>query len=110
MMGGGYSPYALDPMTASYLQYAQLAAQGIYGGIPGQIGQMGMMPGAMYGQPGFNQQLGGFGAQFGRPQIGMDPYAQQAQLASQFGRFMPLQAVPVPVPVPVTQSPQQALH
>lgn len=75
MMSGGFVPFSVDPLAAAYAQQAQLAPQGFFGNLLGQIGQpLGGAIGSIFG----NQQLG----------------SQLGGAAGQFGRFLPFQAVP----------------
>jgi hypothetical protein len=80
-------PFSVDPVTAAYAQQAQLAPQGFFGNLLGQIGQpIGSAVGSLFGQPNLGGQIGGFVGQLGRfLPFSVDPitaaYAQQAQLA-----------------------------
>lgn len=74
-VGGGFLPFSVDPLTAAYAQQAQLAPQGFFGNLLGQIGQpLGGAIGSIFG----NQQLG----------------SQLGGAAGQLGRFLPFQAGP----------------
>lgn len=117
-IGGSFLPFNVDPMTAAYAQQVQqaqaqqiqqaqlaqqlaqqgqLAPQGFFGSLLGQIGQpLGSAVGSIFGNPALGGQLGGAAAQFGRfLPFNVDPitaaYAQQAQLASQgfYGNMPP---------------------
>jgi hypothetical protein len=122
-LGQRFLPFSVDPITAAYAQQAQLAPQGFFGDILGQVGRpLGGAIGTIFGNPVFGGQLGGVVGQLGQRFLpfGVDPmtaaYAQQAQLTPQgfFGnpalggqlggvlghlgqRFVPFQVTPGPV-------------
>jgi hypothetical protein len=89
-VGGGFLPFSVDPLTAAYAQQAQqaqLAPQGFFGNLLGQIGQpLGGALGPIFGNQQLGSQLGGAAGQLGRfLPFSVDPltaaYAQQAQQA-----------------------------
>jgi hypothetical protein len=92
---GRFLPFSVDPVTAAYMQQAQLAQQpqlapqGFFGNLLGQIGQpIGSAVGSLFGQPNLGGQIGGFAGQLGRfLPFSVDPvtaaYLQQAQFAPQ---------------------------
>ncbi|HEY0682029.1 MAG TPA: hypothetical protein VGD45_06845 [Steroidobacter sp.] len=89
-VGGGILPFSVDPLTAAYAQQAQqaqLAPQGFFGNLIGQLGQpVGGAIGSIFGNQQLGNQLGGIAGQLGRfLPFSVDPltaaYAQQAQQA-----------------------------
>lgn len=99
---GRLLPFSADPMQA-YVQQGQLAPQGFFGNLLGQIGQpLGGAIGGIFGNAGLGSTIGGAAGQLGRLlPFGADPVAQayalqqiqqaqQAQLAPQgfFGNLL----------------------
>jgi septal ring factor EnvC (AmiA/AmiB activator) len=103
-IGGGFLPFAADPVTAAYAQQAQqqqleqqlqqqhllqqqLAPQGWFGNLIGQVGRpLGGAIGGLFGNAGLGSTIGGVAGQLGQLlPFGADPvaqaYAQQAQQA-----------------------------
>jgi hypothetical protein len=96
-VGGGFLPFSVDPITAAYVQQAQLAPQGFFGNLLGQLGQpLGTAIGSLVGQPNLGGQIGGIAGQLGGRFVpfSADPvtaaYAQQAQLGHQGFYGLPL--------------------
>ncbi len=73
-------PFQMDPMQQAYAQQqmAQLAPQGMFGNLIGQLGQpLGGAIGGLFGQPGMGSQIGGIASQLGRMlPFQMDPMQQ----------------------------------
>ena len=91
-VGGGFLPFSVDPVTAAYAQQAQLAQlaqqqaqlaqqqqqqpfggtqqlapQGFFGNLLGQIGQpLGSAIGGVFGNAGLGGQIGGIAGSLGR--------------------------------------------
>ncbi|RJG15023.1 hypothetical protein D3872_14985 [Massilia cavernae] len=103
-IGGSLLPFGVDPVTAAYAQQAQqqqlmqqlqqqqsgqLAPQGWFGNLIGQVGQpLGGAIGGMFGNPQAGSTIGNVAGQLGRLlPFGADPisaaYAQQMQQAQQ---------------------------
>jgi hypothetical protein len=108
-LGGTLLPFGTDPVTAAYAQQAQqqqlmqqlqqqqqqqqpgqqLAPQGWFGNLLGQVGQpLGGAIGGLFGQQGVGSTIGGVAGQLGKLlPFGADPisaaYAQQIQQAQQ---------------------------
>lgn len=82
---GRLLPFSADPMQQAYGQQQQLAPQGLFGNLIGQLGQpLGGAIGSIFGQPNIGSQLGGIAGQLGRMlPFSADPiqqaYAQQMQ-------------------------------
>ncbi|NVE00177.1 hypothetical protein [Massilia sp. BJB1822] len=109
-IGGSLLPFGVDPVALAYAQQqqAQLAPQGFFGDVFGQIAQpIGSAIGGLVGHPALGGQIGGIAGQLGRSFIpfNADPVAaayavqqaQQAQLAPQgfFGNLLGQIAQPV---------------
>ncbi len=66
---GRMLPFQMDPMQQAWAQQqmAQLAPQGLFGNLIGQLGQpLGGAIGSLFGQPGIGNQIGGIAGQLGR--------------------------------------------
>jgi hypothetical protein len=62
-------PFQADPMQQAYAQQQmqQLAPQGLFGNLIGQLGQpLGGAIGSLFGQSGLGNQIGGIAGQLGR--------------------------------------------
>ncbi|WP_255755029.1 hypothetical protein [Massilia sp. erpn] len=109
-IGGSLLPFGVDPVALAYAQQqqAQLAPQGFFGDVFGQLAQpIGSAIGGLVGHPALGGQIGGIAGQLGRSFIpfNADPVAaayavqqaQQAQLAPQgfFGNLLGQIAQPV---------------
>jgi hypothetical protein len=88
-IGGGFLPFSVDPMTMAYAQaqQAQLAPQGFFGNLLGQIAQpIGTTLGTTFGNTQLGTTAGGIASQLAKfLPFSVDPmtaaYAQQAQQA-----------------------------
>ena len=92
-VGGGFLPFSVDPLTAAYAQQQQLAPQGFFGNLLGQVGApLGGAIGSIFGNQQLGSQLGGAAGQLGRYlPFSVDPltaaYAQQQQQLAPQGFF-----------------------
>ena len=90
---GRFVPFSVDPVAAAYAQQGQLAPQGFFGNLPGQVGQpLGGAIGGVFGNQGFGSPIGGTVGQLGRfLPFNVDPmtagYAQMQLTPQPFGGF-----------------------